>query len=465
MESTRKLVKRFVAILLLSSICIIALNIFIFYLLGRNSINQIPKNSPWNMAVETSNHLQKTEDGYILKEATATKLKNKNIWAILIENETGQVIWSQNLPKEIPTSYHLSEIAELSRTYVKDYPTYTSAHEDGLIVLGYPKQSYWKLVHNDWEYSFIKHFPLFAFIIITSNILLILIIYLMANTKLLRSVNPILEGIEALPTEKDFYVKETGTLSEIASYINRTSEVLRSQDDKLKKKEMARANWIAGVSHDIRTPLSMVMGYAGQLENDTSLREDTRKKAAVIRTQSMRMKNLINDLNLASKLEYNMQPINLANINVVALVRQTAVDFINSAPNGDYPIEWNTSDELTSCFIKGDASLLKRAVANLVQNSQSHNPDGCVISLSVSASNDHCTIVVEDNGVGVNDEQLQKLREAPHYMVCDSHTDEQRHGLGLLIVKQITTAHHGNISINHCATNGFSVSISFPKSP
>lgn len=72
---------------------------------------------------------------------------------------------------------------------------------------------------------------------------------------------------------------------------------------------MARANWIAGVSHDIRTPLSMVMGYAGQLASSSCLETEDRKKAIMIMKQSERMKNLINDLNLASKLEYNMQPI------------------------------------------------------------------------------------------------------------------------------------------------------------
>lgn len=87
----------------------------------------------------------------------------------------------------------------------------------------------------------------------------------------------------------------------------------------MQKKETARANWISGVSHDIRTPLSMVMGYAGQIEENEALPEADRKKARIIRQQSIKMKNLINDLNLASKLEYNMQPINPVPVNLVAV--------------------------------------------------------------------------------------------------------------------------------------------------
>lgn len=83
-------------------------------------------------------------------------------------------------------------------------------------------------------------------------------------------------------------IKEKGMLSELAEKINKTSEILQMQAEQLRKKETARANWIAGVSHDARTPLSMIMGYAGQLENSKNLSEIERKKATVIVKQSSR---------------------------------------------------------------------------------------------------------------------------------------------------------------------------------
>ena len=73
----------------------------------------------------------------------------------------------------------------------------------------------------------------------------------------------------------------------------------------------------------------MVMGYAGQLRDDTHLTDEGRQKATVIVKQSQKMRNLINDLNLASKLEYNMQPIHPKKENLIAIVRQDVVDFIN----------------------------------------------------------------------------------------------------------------------------------------
>ncbi len=216
------------------------------------------------------------------------------------------------------------------------------------------------------------------------------------------------------------------------------------------------------MSHDSRTPLSMVMGYAGQIEDNENLPESERKKAQIIRQQSIKMKNLINDLNLASKLEYNMQPINPKPVNLVAVARQSVVDFINLDMDEKYPIEWNTDEALTACVINGDKELLRRAIGNLITNSQTHNPDGCTISVCVEKNDMEYKIIIEDNGVGVTDEKLKNLRTTPHYMMSDSGTAEPRHGLGLLIVGQIVSAHKGTLSFDHGKQGGFAAAMAFP---
>lgn len=261
--------------------------------------------------------------------------------------------------------------------------------------------------------------------------------------KLLRSVTPIANGVQALPTQEPVYVKERGLLSDLAKDINQTAEILRSQRADLRKKETARADWISGVSHDIRTPLSMVMGYAGQLEDDPDLSGETRRKASVIRQQSTKIKNLIHDLNLASKLEYNMQPLHPQPVNLIAVARQCAADFLNADLEGKYPLQWRAPEHIPACILQGDPNLLHRALENLLHNAQSHNPDGCRITLEVSVKAGACCIAVSDDGVGMTGKQLEKLQNTPHYMMNDAGIAEPRHGLGLLIVQQIVRAHHG----------------------
>ncbi len=461
MKSVPKLIRRYLGILLLSCILLLILNFILFASLAAN---QAPNVHPWKTAEETAEALRQTnEGGLFLPDPIALELKASNVWAVLIDNETRQVLWqTDNLPESIPLSYTLSDIASLTRGYIDGYPTFTGASEHGLVVLGYPKDSFWKHMWPSWDYYLIARLPWTILCVLAVNLALIFLIYITANSKLLKSIKPIVNGIRNLSSGEPVTVKEKGLLSELALNINKTSEILQSQHAQLRRKETARANWIAGVSHDIRTPLSMVMGYAGQLTEDTHLTDEERQKAVIIVKQSERIRNLINDLNLASKLEYNMQPIHPKKENIIAIVRQVVVDFMNMDMDDRHPIIWETEDTLTYCPVNADRDLIRRAVSNLIWNSISHNEQGCHIFVNLAAQNGSCIIMTADDGVGASDEQIEKLNKAPHYMVCDENIREQRHGLGLLIVKQIAAAHGGSAVIEHGSHGGFCVKIELP---
>lgn len=460
MKSIPKLIKRFVGILMLSSFLILLINFIIFAVIANR---QAPNQAPWTTAQQVAESIEKSEQGYIMSNQMIKELESKNVWAIYIHNTTGESVWhSDNLPETVPLKYTISDIANLTRGYIDGYPTFTGEGENGLMILGYPKDSFWKHMWPSWDYQFIDNLPKTILIILVLNVLLILFIYLIANTKLLKSIKPITDSIKALPTEHPILLKEQGVLSEISANLNRTSKILCNQKYELRKKETARANWIAGVSHDIRTPLSMIMGYAGQLKDNSNLNIENRRKAEVIVKQSERIKNLINDLNIASKLEYNMQPINPIKQNLIAIVRQVVVDFMNTDIEDNYKFEWQIDNNLTLCPIQGDKDLLKRAVGNLIQNCINHNEQGCTIYINIILNQNDCLLIIADDGVGATDEQIKILNNTPHYMVCDSNTSEQRHGLGLLIVKQIVDAHRGTTIIEHSPYDGFSVKITLP---
>ena len=398
MTSVGKLIRRFVGILVLSMFLLFVVNVVILLAVAST---QTPGIGPWTTAQETEAGLQKTETGYTLSAEMTKMLEDKDAWAVYIDNDTRKVLWhTENLPSEIPMQYTIADISSLTRGYLADYPTYTAGSENGLVVVGFPKDRYWKHMSPSWDYDFIRNSPYIALAAIGINATVVLLIYVTANTKLLRSVRPIADGIQALPTKAPLYVKEKGLLSDLAKDINRTADILQSQRSDLRKKEAARADWISGVSHDIRTPLSMVMGYAGQLEDASELSEDDRRKAAIIRQQSVKMKNLVNDLNLASKLEYNMQPLRLEQVNMAAVARQCAADFMNADISGKYPLEWKAQENLPSCVVRGDKTLLGRALNNLLNNAQTHNPDGCHITMGFRVEEDSCCIAIEDDGVG-----------------------------------------------------------------
>ena len=455
MKNILKLIRRFVITIILSIFLLLFLNIFLFeFIFFKYSTDD----SPSDKTFEIAKMIKFKDRKYFLPDKEISNLKKQNIWAIVIDNDSKKVIWqTENLPGEIPKEYSVFDIALFSHAYIKGYPVFTAKIRNDLLVLGYPKDSYWKYSTATWNYRLIQNVPNFFLTFLISNIFFVFLIYIFSNSKLLKSVNPIIKGIQDLPKDKPVNIDEKGVLSELAKSINKTSEILQNQREQLRNKDTARANWIAGVSHDIRTPLSMIMGYASQLKTSSDLSEEMAKKLSVILKQSERIKNLINDLNLASKLEYNMQPFEKKKENAVAVVRQVIVDFLNMDIDEKFPIEWKTKSEFVSCFVNVDKNLIKRALANLIQNSINHNENGCTIYVSVKEDEKNCIICVEDNGIGVSDEELEKLNNTPHYMVCDKNTTEQQHGLGLLIVKQIMDVHNGQVEMKHSEYGGFKV--------
>ena len=438
MKSVLKLMKRFFLILLCSGLILLVLNLGLLIYLTYGSVSNA---GGWTSTNELTGELQEDgSGGYNLTEKGLAILEEYQAWGLLIQDGTGEVLWhSDNLPKEIPLHYTISEISALTLGYIADYPTTTASKGADLLVLGHPKKAYWKMMHNTYDYSLIEGFPK------------MLAVFFLA----------IVKGIEELPN-REVYVKEKGLFSQLAEAMNQVSEKLRMQERELKRRESARANWISGVSHDIRTPLSMVMGYAAQLEENQNIPLEERKKAGIIRQQSIRMKNLINDLNLSSKLEYHMQPLRMETLNLVAVVRQVVVDFLNLDLEGKYPIEWEIQEDLQGCFMRGDKELLKRAFGNLITNAQVHNPKGCEITVKIVAEEQGCKVLLEDTGVGITEEMLQKLQNTPHYMLSDSGVSQPRHGLGLLIVRQIVEAHGGTLAFYHGGQGGFGAEMTFP---
>lgn len=462
-KSILKLVSRFVMIIVCSLLVLFVLNICLF--IGV-SFQGMASGGGWQATEELTAELQENGDGtYFVSERGKQILAERNAWAILVQDGTGDVVWySENLPAEIPLHYTAAQISADTLGYIEDYPTTTAARENDLLIMGHPKETYWKSMWNTYDLSLIKNLPRNAVMIFLVNLLVVFLIYAFSTSGIVRYIRPLIRGIEALPEER-VYVREKGLFTDLAHSVNEASEKLKIQEQELKKKERARANWISGVSHDIRTPLSMVMGYAAQMEDDAELPDEARKRAQMIRLQSVKMKNLVNDLNLASKLEYQMQPLHMERISLAAVVRQTVAEFANLDFEEKYPICFEAKEGSGRGMIRGDKDLLCRAIGNILTNSQVHNPDGCGIMVETDAGDGAFVIRLEDDGIGIGEEELQKLQSTPHYMMSDGGVEEPRHGLGLLIVRQIVAAHGGTVLLDHGRQEekgGFAVEMHFP---
>lgn len=458
MEGTVKILKRFIGATMIISAFLLILN---FVLLGVWVFKGMNKGQSPAFVVKTvAENLHKTSSTYHLDYSFEQLLEQNNAWAMLID-DTGQVTWNYRIPEELPKKYSLTDVAKLTRNYLMDYPVFVWEHDGGLVVVGYPKYSlakYQYIVPTNWVLSI----PSRILSLIIGNIILALILSLLIGSRLIKSIEPLTKAIQELAQDKEVFVEPKGILSSLATSINIASNLLKQKNEKLKMRDEARSNWIAGISHDIRTPLSMVLGYASELEENFNIPKEQRKQAGIIRQQAEKLRSLVSDLNLVSMLEYEMQPINKKPIRLSSLARQIASEFLNNGLDEKFILEVEILDERIQT--NGDERLLIRAITNLIQNSIDHNPNGCKILLKTSLNeNDKtCSFIVIDNGKGIPQNQISDLLELPYSSKRKYHS-KNGHGLGLPMVERIAKAHGGCLILSSQIAKGVKAEIILPS--
>ena len=202
----------------------------------------------------------------------------------------------------------------------------------------------------------------------------------------------------------------------------------------------------------------MMLGYASELEDDDTLPPEARHQSGMIRRQGERLKSLVEDLNLTTKLEYALQPIRRETVDLVEIGRQAMSGVLDSGLSESFELEFSEANPGHAARMEGDATLLRRMLDNLIRNSIVHNPKGCHISVTVGAEAGRCTCTVTDDGVGMDAAWLAALnREAD---VSSTQGDE--HGLGLKLVRQIVKAHSGTVRFRQAGPHGLRICITFP---
>nr|WP_320024042.1 HAMP domain-containing sensor histidine kinase [uncultured Acetobacterium sp.] len=450
MKSLRKIITRSILLTAAIALLLVAINMAF----TTNWMFKYSGSQPLKYAItDISDGLINTEGTYTLTAAATAMMDQQYAWAMLI-NRDGQVVWNNNLPEDIPRQYTLTDVASFSRWYLNDYPVSVWEHPDGLLVLGDPKNSIWKYNITSTEDT-ISHVPGFIAGFLILNVLSALALALFLGLWLYRKLKPLYNGITALPKKEPLTLPTGGVTGEVARILNETSVILSQQEKQLAHRDQARTEWIAGVSHDIRTPLSMVMGYASELENNLGLPAAEQNQARIIRQQSQRIKDLVSDLNLASKLEYHAQPMELARISPAALIRGVAVDFINDGLLAPYSLAVEVTEETNGPILLCDQALIRRALTNLIDNGIRHNPRGCNIKLSVTNSMVGLMIKVSDDGKGYPPELIENSGGLDESLLLGNH------GLGLIIVRRIMKIHGGSVVFENLPDGGCAAALVF----
>lgn len=225
------------------------------------------KNS--NFPIEDfSQHIIETNGQFNADTYAEKMLNNAGAWAMILD-ENGSTVWEMNMPEELPRHYSTTDVAMFSRWYLNDYPVNIWNRQDSLLVVGFPQgdiTNYYISIKAQYVRPIV--FGFLAAICI--NVLLMLYLFVRNAHQVEKAMEPILNGIRHLSAGKPIHLEETGELAEINAGLNKAG-------DYLLKKDNTRAEWIRGISHDIRTPLSMILGYASEIEETSSLPEAGRR--------------------------------------------------------------------------------------------------------------------------------------------------------------------------------------------
>lgn len=448
---TRYISKHFLSFALVIFV-LVSLNVVIF---GLTFYHTITKDYG---AAAPAQILELFDEADVEKSAPDTaikELRQNQIWAMFLSAD-GNRLWGVDVPSEIPVHYTVQDVAVFSRGYLNDYPVFVRSFDNGLLVLGYPKDSYTKITSNYYSVEAIQTLPFYVVGILLFDFLFLFGAYYISKRRIARSTDPIISAVEQLADGKAAELSVSGDLSEVAESVSKASQIISRQNQ-------ARANWISGVSHDIRTPLSMIMGYAERIADDQTASETIRGEADIVRRQSVKIRELVQDLNLVSKLEYEMQPLHKESVRLAKLLRSYTAELLNSGLPEQYSFELAISPDAEAITFECDPRLISRAINNLAQNSIQHNPEGCSITLSLACAPDEVIISVEDDGIGLSEEKLREMQYTPHYMESTDEKLNLRHGLGLLLVRQIVEAHDGTMEIVSQPQNGCKITLTIPQ--
>ena len=232
---------------------------------------------------------------------------------------------------------------------------------------------------------------------------------------------------------------------------------IRSQHEKILSAAQSRQDFTANVSHELKTPLTAISGYAELIENRMVDENQQLRFAGEIRKNAARLLSLINDIIQLSELDSAQSPAQPQSVELLALAKEVCADLEVAARQRRVTLR---------CFgreaaVLGDRELLKELLENLVQNAIRYNREGGFVHVTAKEEAGHAVWIVEDNGIGSPEDANDRVF-GRFYRVDRSRSRETGGtGLGLAIVKHIAQIHNARIALDSALGRGTKITVTF----
>ena len=229
----------------------------------------------------------------------------------------------------------------------------------------------------------------------------------------------------------------------------------------LKRLEQIRKDFVANVSHELKTPITSIKGFSETLLDGALHDEETlRSFLTIILNESNRLQLLIQELLHLSKMEQQVIELHCEDVDLVPLLKEIGLMLSTRLQAKQITLDIDVPD---AAFIEGDLLRIKQVFINLMSNAVNYTPVGGKVAVHVKEEKEFVTVAIQDTGIGIENKELPRIFERFYRVDKARSRDSGGTGLGLSIVKHILEIHHGKVAVESTVGVGTTFTVTLNK--
>lgn len=442
-----------------------------------STLNQIQ----WSQTINSINATLegKTNDNEKIKEINGFVKPLESINSYIYIEKNGKMLYSTS--ESIDIIEQANKIVPTDKSESINY-----FGQNGLVIVshtGNTKDNYTLIVTNE-DYTVtdttshigLKQFTnllagrtgIIVLIIVLIFIIAITIISFITSKTIVKPIKKIANGADEIANGNlDYNIEydSTNELGQTVKSFNHMRLRLKESLEKQRKSEEERKILIAGIAHDLRTPLTSAKGYAEGLRDGIANTPEKQKKYInTIISSISNTEKILDDLLTISKLELNTYELNPIDIKARDFFDDGAVEIKEWISKYDFDFEYNCNCG-DNVYLSLDIDRCIRVIYNIISNSLKYRREDVKgkVTLSINEYDKSVIIEIADNGIGVDNESIKNIFETMYRADKARTRVSDGSGLGLSVCKQIVELHGGSIWATSTVNEGLSIFISLPK--
>ena len=361
-------------------------------------------------------------------------------------------------------SISLNRNLEIQNNENYNYDCAYNANKEFLLITAVPKSAASEYIKDNNKINSL--YLIILFIVLDFGVLVLGFFILSRSTSkiLIKPLNQLLKGVKEITNgnySTRIKLKSTAEFMELKDAFNHMSEEIEKERYLKEMAEEKRKNLILDISHDLKNPLSSILGYSEYiLKSSTLEKEELKNYLETIYQNSHRANNLIEDLFEYSRLESDTLKLNLKSNDICEFLRTLIAGYIPMLEDKKFNYDMEIPEK--KILLLFDDKNLDRALSNIIVNAIKYNPENTELKIKASVEEKYFIIIIEDNGIGIPKEDSKDIFDAFVRVEKSRNSKKGGTGLGLAIAKNIIKRHGGSIELESSLKVGSKFIIKLP---